>query len=213
MAATNRDLAARDARRPLPRRPLLPALLGHLLVTPSLGERIADAPQELSDLLLVLAERAVGDELADEVAREVEAWIAGHLGLDYPWPGNVRELAQCVSNVLIRGEYRPAGAGGASGVRERLAEEILSGDAHRGGGPAGATARWSTPRPAATRRPRAAWGSTAARSRAGWTPSCSGASEIMGSYVYPYTRGAYPMFSRGRYIIRRSFICLWSPVI
>jgi hypothetical protein len=40
----------------------------------------------------------------------------------------VRELAQCVNNVLIRGEYHPAGAGGTSGVKERLAEELLSGE-------------------------------------------------------------------------------------
>jgi DNA-directed RNA polymerase specialized sigma24 family protein len=37
----------------------------------------------------------------------------------------VRELAQCLNNVLIRGEYRPAGDAG--GVRERLAEELLGG--------------------------------------------------------------------------------------
>jgi transcriptional regulator with PAS, ATPase and Fis domain len=100
-------------------------LCSDLLVTPSLRERITDSPRELSDLLLALAERAVGDDLADEVARDVESWIRDHMGLDYPWPGNVRELAQCVNNVLIRGEYRPAGNGG--GVRERLAEELLSG--------------------------------------------------------------------------------------
>jgi hypothetical protein len=126
VAATNRDLAA-EMRAGRFRDDLYYRLCSDLLVTPSLRERIADSPRELSDLLLALVERAVGDDLADEVAREVESWIRDHMGLDYPWPGNVRELAQCVNNVLIRGEYRPAGDGGTSGVRERLAEELLSG--------------------------------------------------------------------------------------
>ncbi|HEX6862015.1 MAG TPA: sigma 54-interacting transcriptional regulator [Thermoanaerobaculia bacterium] len=124
VAATNRDLAA-EMRAGRFRDDLYYRLCSDLLVTPSLRERIADSPRELSDLLLALAERAVGDDLADEVARDVEAWIRDHMGLDYPWPGNVRELAQCVNNVLIRGEYRPAGDGG--GEKERLAEELLSG--------------------------------------------------------------------------------------
>ena len=49
----------------------------------------------------------MGDEEAEALAYEVQAWIEGHLGATYPWPGNVRELEQCVRNVLIRGEYRP----------------------------------------------------------------------------------------------------------
>ena len=125
LAATNRDLAA-EMQAGRFRADLYYRLCSDLLVTPSLRERIADSPRELSDLVLALAQRAVGDDLAEEVARDVESWIRDHLGLDYPWPGNVRELAQCLNNVLIRGEYRPAGNGG--GVRERLAEEMLSGE-------------------------------------------------------------------------------------
>lgn len=124
VAATNRDLAA-EMRAGRFRADLYYRLCSDLLVTPSLRERIADSPRELSDLVLALAQRAVGDDLAEEVARDVETWIRDNLGLDYPWPGNVRELAQCLNNVLIRGEYRPAGEGG--GVRERLAEELLAG--------------------------------------------------------------------------------------
>ena len=35
-------------------------------------------------------------------------WIEANLGPDYGWPGNYRELEQCVRNLMIRREYRPA---------------------------------------------------------------------------------------------------------
>jgi hypothetical protein len=126
VAATNRDLA-REMQAGRFRADLYYRLCSDLLVTPTLRERIAESPEELSNLLLYLARRTVGEELAAPVAREVESWIGEHLGPDYPWPGNVRELAQCVNNVLIRREYRPASPGMA-GVRERLASEILAAD-------------------------------------------------------------------------------------
>jgi transcriptional regulator with AAA-type ATPase domain len=125
VAATNRDLAA-EMQAGRFRADLYYRLCSDLLVTPSLQERIADSPRELTDLVLALAQRAVGEELAEEVARDVEAWIHDNLGPDYPWPGNVRELAQCLNNVLIRHEYQPAGDG-APDVRERLAKDLLSG--------------------------------------------------------------------------------------
>jgi DNA-binding NtrC family response regulator len=126
VAATNRDLA-REMQAGRFRPDLYYRLCSDLLVTPTLHERIAAAPEELSNLVLYLAQRTVGEELANEVAREVESWIGEHLGPGYRWPGNVRELAQCVNNVLIRREYRPASAG-TEGVRDRLAGEILAGD-------------------------------------------------------------------------------------
>ena len=70
----------------------------------------------------------MGEELAPELAREVVAWIDSRLGPGYPWPGNVRELAQCVSNVLIRGEYHPAARMAAENPRQALGEEILAAD-------------------------------------------------------------------------------------
>ena len=67
-----------------------------------------------------------GDEEAEALAAEAEAWIRTHLGPDYPWPGNVRELEQCVRNVLVRGEYRPHTLRPA-GARAALANDILTG--------------------------------------------------------------------------------------
>jgi DNA-binding NtrC family response regulator len=126
VTATNRDLA-REMQDGRFRADLYYRLCADLLVTPSLAERVAADPGELSNLVLFLARRTVSDELAADLAREVEAWIAAELGPGYPWPGNVRELAQCVNNVLIRREYRPAGPVQA-GVRARLGEEFLAGE-------------------------------------------------------------------------------------
>jgi transcriptional regulator with AAA-type ATPase domain len=126
VAATHRDLA-REIGTGRFREDLYYRLCADRIETPPLAERIRDSPQELPDLVLFLAQRLVGEESAPELAREVVAWIDRRLGRDYPWPGNVRELAQCVSNVLIRHEYRPAARVPAAHPRQALAEEILSG--------------------------------------------------------------------------------------
>jgi len=126
VAATHRDLT-REMSAGRFREDLYYRLCADRVETPSLAERIHDSPQELSDLVLFLAERQIGEKSAPELAREVLAWIDLRLGRDYPWPGNVRELAQCVSNVLIRHEYRPAVRRTAESPREALAAEILSG--------------------------------------------------------------------------------------
>jgi len=126
VAATNRDLDVEMSAGRF-REDLYYRLCSDRIETPSLAERVHDSPREIADLVLVLAERQVGEELAPEVAAEVVAWIDSRLGADYPWPGNVRELAQCVSNVLIRSEYLPASRGSAADPRRVVAEEILKG--------------------------------------------------------------------------------------
>jgi sigma-54 specific flagellar transcriptional regulator A len=106
VAATNRDLAE-DMRTGRFREDLYYRLCSDLIATVPLREQLADAPDDLHNLILFAAERISGDE-AEEVAREVEQWIDSRLGRDYPWPGNIRELEQCVRNCLVRGEYHPA---------------------------------------------------------------------------------------------------------
>jgi transcriptional regulator with GAF, ATPase, and Fis domain len=54
-----------------------------------------------------MSRRVAGDE-AETLAAEVLTWMEGNLPPDYVWPGNYRELEQCVKNVLIRRNYRPA---------------------------------------------------------------------------------------------------------
>jgi len=109
IAATNRDLA-HEMRSAAFREDLYYRLCSDIITTPSLRERLADEPAELSNLIAFLTLKIVGGE-AQAVAGEVEEWIAKHLGEDYGWPGNVRELEQCVRNVLIRREYRPPSEG------------------------------------------------------------------------------------------------------
>ena len=106
IAATNRNLEQEiDSGRF--RRDLYYRICADVIRTPTLSEQIADAPDELYNLVLILARRIVGLDDADDLANEVVDWVSQKLGLDYPWPGNVRELEQCLRNVMIRGEYRP----------------------------------------------------------------------------------------------------------
>jgi DNA-binding NtrC family response regulator len=105
IAATNRDLAE-EMHAGRFRADLYYRLCSDLITTVPLREQLADAPEDLHHLVLFAAERIAGDD-AEQLAREVEAWIEQHLGRDYAWPGNIRELEQCVRNCLVRGEYHP----------------------------------------------------------------------------------------------------------
>jgi Sigma-54 interaction domain len=105
IAATNRDLAE-EMRAGRFRADLYYRLCSDLIATTPLCEQLADAPEDLHQLVLFAAERIAGPD-AEELAQEVEAWIETNLGRDYPWPGNIRELEQCVRNCLVRGSYEP----------------------------------------------------------------------------------------------------------
>jgi transcriptional regulator with PAS, ATPase and Fis domain len=123
IAATNRNLAAAMAAGRF-REDLYYRLCSDLISTPTLAEQLEDAPEDLANLVRHIARRLVERE-ADALAEEALAWIARNLGPGYAWPGNIRELEQCVRNVLVRGEYRPARAG-ADGA-PALARQIESG--------------------------------------------------------------------------------------
>jgi transcriptional regulator with AAA-type ATPase domain len=106
IAATNRDLAA-AMRVGRFREDLYYRLCSDLVTTPSLAEQVAGSPAVLRELVYYMAQRVAGPE-GDSFAPEVLAWIEQNLGSGYAWPGNYRELEQCVKNVLIRRNYRPA---------------------------------------------------------------------------------------------------------
>ena len=59
-------------------------------------------------MLQFIARRVLGDSTAHCLANDVHNWIRQELPADYAWPGNIRELEQCVRNIVIRNEYRPA---------------------------------------------------------------------------------------------------------
>jgi transcriptional regulator with PAS, ATPase and Fis domain len=102
-------------------------LCSDMITTPSLREQLADAYDNLRILILFIARREMDDEVED-LADEVWRWIDENLGRDYAWDGNIRELEQCVRNVMIRREYRPAAMDrAAEDPRARLAAGIAGG--------------------------------------------------------------------------------------
>jgi transcriptional regulator with AAA-type ATPase domain len=125
IAATNRDLAA-EMRAGRFREDLYYRLCSDMIETPPLVEHLRDSPDDVSNLVLFIAQRIVGESEAEALATEAGRWIDEHLGGDYPWPGNVRELEQCVRNVMIRGEYRPQQPRSRH-AREEISEAFLAG--------------------------------------------------------------------------------------
>jgi hypothetical protein len=108
IAATNRDLAA-DMRARRFREDLYYRLCSDQIATPSLAQQLADSPQVLRESIAYMARKIAGGEW-ETLAAEANEWVERNLGPDYAWPGNYRELEQCVRNVLIRSDYRPAPA-------------------------------------------------------------------------------------------------------
>lgn len=106
VAATNRDLSS-EMRAGRFRPDFYWRLCADRIRTPSLAEQLADSPDDLRSLVVVLTRRIVPEGEVEALADEVESWIRNHLGARYPWPGNVRELEQCVRSILVRGAYEP----------------------------------------------------------------------------------------------------------
>lgn len=106
VAATNKNLMDEMSQGNF-REDLYYRLCSDIVETPSLREQIAQAPEQLRNLLRFIARRVVGDDEASALAQEVGQWIDKNLPDDYPWPGNVRELEQCVRNIMVRNTYKP----------------------------------------------------------------------------------------------------------
>jgi transcriptional regulator with AAA-type ATPase domain len=126
IAATNRDLAL-EMHEGRFRADFYYRLCSDVIAVPTLQQRLADDPAELTHLVAHLSQRIAGDE-GGMLAAEVENWVRQRLGEKYPWPGNIRELEQCVRNVLIRRQYHPPQRQAAAGDPiSALAAEIHSG--------------------------------------------------------------------------------------
>lgn len=105
LAATNRDLEDEIAAGRF-REDLYYRICGDTIRTPSLREQLADDPEELARLLVVVARRVVGPERAEATAAKVLAWVETNAAHSYRWPGNIRELEQCVRAIDTRSHYR-----------------------------------------------------------------------------------------------------------
>jgi DNA-binding NtrC family response regulator len=108
IAATNRELPT-EIRAGRFREDFYYRLCSDQIATPSLREQLDASPRELETLVAHIAGKLLDAEEAATFTRETLAWIEKNLGAGYSWPGNFRELEQCVRNLLLRGEYRPAG--------------------------------------------------------------------------------------------------------
>jgi DNA-binding NtrC family response regulator len=126
IAATNRDLAI-EMHEGRFRADFYYRLCSDVIAVPTLQQRLADDPAELTHLVAHLSQRIAGDE-GGSLAADVESWVRQHLGDAYSWPGNIRELEQCVRNVLIRRQYHPPQPqSSVSDPVSALAAEIRSG--------------------------------------------------------------------------------------
>jgi DNA-binding NtrC family response regulator len=131
IAATNRNLLA-EIRAGRFREDFYFRLCADLIHTPSLGEQLAECPDDLPMLVRLLVPEILNDDAgeADRLTQEVVAWVQKHLGPNYGWPGNFRELGQCIRNVMIRGSYVPSRWSEplTSGTpREQLGQAVKSG--------------------------------------------------------------------------------------
>ena len=106
IGATNRDLGE-AMRQGTFREDLYYRLCADRIVTPGLREQLDERPEDLSAFALYIARRLAGED-APLLAEQSVEWILSNLGADYPWRGNIRELEQCISSILIRGEYVPS---------------------------------------------------------------------------------------------------------
>ena len=125
IAATNRDLA-REMDAGNFRTDLYYRLCSDIIHTPSLHEQLQDMPGELEILVRFLALRVAGEEVVEALTSEVVEWIDANLGAEYEWRGNVRELEQCVRNIMIRRDYRPAQRS-ADTPHQKLANDMAAG--------------------------------------------------------------------------------------
>ncbi len=108
IAATNRDLPS-EIRAGRFREDFYYRLCSDQITTPPLRALLDDSPGELKTLVEHVAGRLLDPEELAAFTRTTLQWIERNLGPRYAWPGNFRELEQCVRNLVLRGEYQPAG--------------------------------------------------------------------------------------------------------
>jgi transcriptional regulator with AAA-type ATPase domain len=109
IGATNRDLDE-EMKTGRFREDLYYRLCADRIETPSLRQQLDHRPEDLYFLIRHIVRGLVDDD-SDSLCDQSFDWIGEHLGDDYPWRGNFRELEQCISSIMIRGEYVPRHGG------------------------------------------------------------------------------------------------------
>ncbi len=105
IGATNRDLDL-EMKTGRFREDLYYRLCADRIETPSLRQQLDDRPDDLHFLIQHITTKLVGNP-SDSLCDQAIDWIGSNLGKSYRWRGNFRELEQCVSSIMIRGEYLP----------------------------------------------------------------------------------------------------------
>jgi transcriptional regulator with PAS, ATPase and Fis domain len=105
IAATNRPLDTLRSEKRF-REDFFYRLCSDVIEVPTLRQRIAESPAELSELVRLVVARITGDPAAGLAAQVLDA-LERDLPRGYPWPGNVRELEQGVRRILLTGHYAP----------------------------------------------------------------------------------------------------------
>jgi hypothetical protein len=120
IGATNRDLDHEMAEGRF-REDLYYRLCADRIQTPSLRSQLHQNPEDLPALVRYVSRKLAGDD-SDALADQATEWIRKNLGDNYPWRGNIRELEHCVSSIMIRSCYSPAGACNSGGDLSKVVD-------------------------------------------------------------------------------------------
>ena len=123
IGATNRDLGE-EMKAGRFREDLYYRLCADRIETPRLREQLNHRPGDLFFLTRHIANRLIGDD-SDSLCNQAVEWIETNLGPDYPWRGNFRELEQCISSIMIRGEYVPGQSSASSLGRDDWVSDAI----------------------------------------------------------------------------------------
>jgi len=132
IGATNRDMDAEISSGSF-REDLYYRLCADRIETPSLCDQLKHRPEDLRALVYYVSQRFVGvdGENKDDVeglTDQAVDWIEKNLGDTYQWSGNIRELEQCVSGIMIRGRYVPAGIAERRSTNPAWADKAIRGE-------------------------------------------------------------------------------------
>ena len=106
IAATNRSLMDEIVSGSF-REDFYYRLCSDVIVTPNLKEQIDSQKDEFEFLVDFISHR-IAPDARDDLKADVMTWFESADMGSYDWPGNMRELEQCVRNIMIHNDYKPA---------------------------------------------------------------------------------------------------------